>query len=92
MKAAVPTLFARTHLGAALIFGGLLVAPIFVSAYSYYTCGGRGVNEHPFADLGHDVGHQIPYVFNQNRTEDIEVGDGGVAGCHAHRRSSHPRS
>ena len=92
MQAVIPFPFAITRLGGSLIFGGFLVVWFFVVAYSYYTRRGSGINQHPYADLDHNSGREIPSELGHDITQDVRNWDRGVAGRHRRRPPRHLRN
>ncbi len=85
MQALIQIPFAMTRLDAGFIFGGFLVAWFFVVAYSYYTREGSAINQHPYADLDHNSGHETPSELGHDVTQDVRNWDRGV-GRHRRRR------
>ena len=85
MQALIRVPFAITRLGGSLIFFAFLVVWCFVVAYSYYTRRGSGINQHPYADLDHNSGREIPSELGHDTTQDVRNWDHGVAGRHRRR-------
>ena len=91
MQTVVTIPLALTLAGGSLIFAGFLVVGVFVVAYSLYTRTGSGINQHPYADLDHNSGREIPSELAHDVTQEVRNWDHGVAGHHGHRHPPRTR-
>jgi len=73
------------------VFAGFLVVGVFVLAYSLYTRTGSGINQHPYGDLDHNSGPEIPSELAHDISQDVRNWDRGVEGRHRRRRSDTSR-
>jgi hypothetical protein len=81
--------FALALAGGTMIFAGFLVVGFFVSAFSWYSRTGSAINQHPYADLDHNSGHETPSELGHDITQDVRNWDRGVGAHHGPRRPSH---
>lgn len=91
MEALTTTASAVTFAHGGWIFAVFLVLGVFVLAYSYYTRRGSGINQHPYADLDHNSGREIPSELAHDVTQDVRNWDHGVAGRHRRQSPRRPR-
>jgi hypothetical protein len=67
------------------VFAGFLVVSVLALAYGLYTRTGSGINQHPYGDIDHNSGPEIPSELAHDVSQDVRNWDRGVAG--RHRRS-----
>ncbi len=53
------------------IFAAILVAGFFVFTFGWYTRAGSAINQHPYADLDHNSGHEHPSELAHDITQDV---------------------